>query len=295
MYRFARHLARFLLVSCFGTCLPLFAWWETGHQTVARIAVAHLSPAARTRLARLLNVSESPSALADALAKESTWADETKAQTKTGNWHFIDLALQDTKSQIQERCPDNNCAPARIRLFAEELRSTAAKPVGSQLDALRYLVHLVGDVHQPLHAVSDADLGGNCELLNPPVETAQSLHGLWDGGIIKSMDVDDKALSQSLEAELKGWSESRRNKAGSGDVDDWVWESHELSRELIYGKLHIPLEPVIFPTSCKEAPIEITGFKANADAMYVSAMKPIVREQLIKGGLRLAHLLNEVL
>src|SRR5262249_52635098 len=159
---------------------PAFAWWETGHQAIARIAAANLTPAARTRVSRILGVEDTPEAVANALAQASTWADETKAETKTGNWHFIDLAIQDQKSDIPLRCKNNDCAPARIRMFAAQLAST--QPVTSkwsELDALRYVVHLVGDIHQPLHTISDADLGGNCEQVNPPVGQAKNLHAIW--------------------------------------------------------------------------------------------------------------------
>ena len=104
----------------------LLSWWETGHQTVARIAAAHLTPAARTRVARILNVPDTAEAVADGLATASTWADEIKTDTKTGSWHYINLTLQDDKSDIPSRCENDNCAPVRIRLFAAQLASQSA-------------------------------------------------------------------------------------------------------------------------------------------------------------------------
>src|SRR3954454_20552434 len=163
-----RNLLVLLLTWALSTT-PAFGWWETGHQVVARVAAAHLTPAARTRISRILDVPDTPEAIADALAQASTWPDETRAETHTGEWHFIDLALQDEKSDIAKRCPENNCAPARIRIFARELRSHQLDQRWSELDELRYLVHFVGDIHQPLHAASNADQGGNCELLVPPI------------------------------------------------------------------------------------------------------------------------------
>jgi len=281
---------------CLLFASPAYPWWETGHQVIARIAAAHLTPAARTRVARILEVSDTPQAVADALAQASTWADETKAETKTGNWHFIDLTLEDSKSEIPARCPDDNCAPARIRLFAAQLKSRVSSPHWSQADALRYVVHLVGDVHQPLHDISNADLGGNCELFNPPLSgDVKNLHALWDGGIIKAMDESAQSLTDSLEAEIKEMGEPDQQQAAAGNQDDWVWEGHELAKADVYGKLHVPLEPVIFPKSCAEAPVEITSFAAQADQGYITAMKPVVRQQLSKAGLRLARLLNESL
>jgi hypothetical protein len=218
-----------------------------------------------------------------------------KNETKTGEWHYIDLTLQDRKSDIPLRCKDDNCAPARIRLFAAQLSSHTPGAKWSEQDALRFLVHFVGDIHQPMHAISDADLGGNCERLDPPVETAKNLHALWDGGIINAMDVDDRALAGSLEQEIRSMSEARQTAIATGNPDDWTWESHQLAMQDIYYKLHIPIEPPIFPANCDEAPAAITDFHPQIDALYVDSMKPVMRDQLIKAGLRLAKLLNDVL
>jgi S1/P1 Nuclease len=290
-----RHFFGILLSCCLALPTPLFAWWETGHQTVARIAAAHLTPAARTRVARILEVPDDAKTLADALAKVSTWADDTKNETKTAEWHYIDLALQDEKSSIPARCKDDNCAPARIRLFAAQLSSQPADARWSQLDALRFLVHFVGDIHQPLHAISDADLGGNCERLDPPVNRAKNLHSLWDGGIVNAMDADDRELAADLEKEVEALGSGRAHELAQGSPNDWAWESHQLAIKNVYGRLHIPLEPVEFPANCSEAPLAITEFKPPIDGLYIDDMKPVVRSQIEKAGLRLARLLNESL
>lgn len=291
-----RRFLSVLLSLCFLWPSLAYPWWETGHQTIARLAAAHLTPAASTRIARILDVPDNPDAIADALARASTWADETKNETKTSAWHYIDLALQDHKSDIPERCIDNNCAPARIRLFADQLAGHPAHPGNnrwSQLDALRYLVHLVADIHQPLHDISDADLGGNCELLDPPIGKAKNLHALWDGEIIAEMNASDRALAEELDNQIQEFSPRHQRVLAEGKEDDWVWESHEIAVRDIYRRLHIPVEPVEFPASCAEAPAEITSLKPEIPSSYVSDMKPVVREQLIKAGLRLARLLNE--
>jgi hypothetical protein len=274
---------------------PAFGWWETGHRTVARIAVAHLSVAARIRVARILDVGETPEAVADELARASTWADETKTETKTGAWHYIDIAVQDRKSDIPARCKDDNCAPARIRLFAKQLASQPADSHWSQLDALRFLVHFVGDMHQPLHTIDNADLGGNCELLNPVIGGAKNLHALWDGEIVNAMHMDDKDLAAELDRELQEKGDKRERDLSQGNPNDWAWESHEIAKKNIYHRLHIPLQPVEFPSTCDEAPRAITRFKPQIDELYIDDMKPVVRSQLEKAGLRLARLLNESL
>jgi len=290
MRRFFSILLSCSLLSPFSA----FGWWETGHQVIARIAAAHLTPAARTRIARILDVPDTSEAIADALARAATWADETKNDNHTGAWHYIDLTRQDHKSDIPERCENDNCAPARIRLFAAQLSSRTSGSRWSELDALRFVVHLVGDVHQPLHAISDADLGGNCELLDPPLGQARNLHALWDGEIVNAIDPRDKSLAASLERQIQALGPENRELA-QGNQDDWVWESHELAEKDIYRPLQIPVEPIEFPASCKVAPLAITGLRLHIETPYIDEMKPIVRSQLIKAGLRLARLLNESL
>lgn len=290
-----RRLSIILLSYWFCCAIPAYSWWETGHQVVARLAAGHLTPAARTRLARILGVPDNPEEVANALARASTWADETRSQTGTGAWHYIDLAVQDSETDIPLRCPQDNCAPARIHLFAAQLASHTTDPHWSELDALRYLVHFAGDIHQPLHAISDADQGGNCEHLEPPVGKSKNLHALWDGEIVNAISPSDVALFADLEQEIRALSSQQQHELASGSPNDWAWESHEIARTNIYAKLHIPLEAPVFPEKCSEAPLEITGFRPQIDGLYIDSMKPVVRLQLERAGLRLAKLLNESL
>jgi hypothetical protein len=150
-------------------------------------------------------------------------------------------------------------------------------------------------VHQPLHAISNADLGGNCERIDPPINEAKNIHALWDGGIVNALDAGDKVLATRIDSYIAARSEPERKDFSSGSVEDWTWESHELARKMVYAKLQIPTQPIRFPNGCAEAPPEITGFKPQIDSLYIDDMKPIVRDQLAKAGLRLARVLNESL
>jgi hypothetical protein len=290
-----RTLRRFIAIGCIFCTYPAFGWWETGHRTVARIAAAHLTPAARIRIARILNVPNDSGSIADALALGSTWADEIKKDTHTDNWHYIDLTLQDRREEMAKRCKDEDCVVARVRLFTAQLVSQKADGRWSELDALRFLVHFVGDVHQPLHAISDADLGGNCEIIDPPINEAKNVHAIWDGGIVNALEAGDKELAIRIETYVGGLSGEERKEFSSGLIEDWTWESHELARKMIYARLQIPTQPILFPKGCAEAPSEITGFKPLIDGLYIDNMKPVVRDQLAKAGLRLARVLNESL
>ena len=146
-----------------------------------------------------------------------------------------------------------------------------------------------------MHAVTDADLGGNCERLDPPTGNAKNLHALWNGQIIEAMDASDRDLAENLQKYFSALDEARQKEFSGGEVDDWVWESHKLAQENIYSKLHIPVEPILFPKNRGEAPPEITNFHPSVDALYIDTMKPVVRDQLLKSGLRLARTLNESL
>src|SRR6185437_8213707 len=281
------------LLACYLIAIPGFSWWATGHRTVARIAASHLTPAARARVAQILGVRDTPAAVAAAMAKASVWPDETKKATHTGEWHYIDLTLQDGKGAIRERCPGENCVTARIELFRDQLAGRKSTGVGDR-DALRYLIHFVGDVHQPLHAASNADLSGNCEQIHP-FEGADTLHALWDGGIVAAINPDDHVLARHLESYIARLDPRERSRWSRGTPEEWTWESHQIARQDVYQRLHVPLEPPFFPRSCRTAPDEITRFRLVIDDLYLNDMKPVIRDQLTKAGLRLARLLNQAL
>ncbi|MGH9656452.1 MAG: S1/P1 nuclease [Candidatus Acidiferrales bacterium] len=280
----------FVVTLCICSAFPADAWWENGHRVIARLAAAHLTPAARARVAEILQVPDTPAAVAQAMAEASTWADETKGETGTGSWHFIDLTLQDRKSDIPRRCPERNCAPARIRQFAAVLAAGKRDE-----DSLRYVIHLVGDIHQPMHTVTDADRGGNCEELTEPIDSARNLHALWDGPLVDELGRNSVRLAAKLERYAESLGPATESRWASGDVDDWVWQSHEIAVDDVYDRLHVPVEPPEFLRSCRQAPLAIWDFRPPIDSAYLDAMEPVVRDQLVKAGLRLARMLNRTL
>ncbi len=279
-----------------GRPAPANAWWEEGHRVVARIAAAHLSPAAQARIAEMLEVANTPEAVANALAAASTWADEVKVDTGTSAWHFINLAWQDNRANFAAECPNDDCVTARIRLFTAQLKANDpdADSRFNDEDALRFLVHFVGDVHQPLHASNDADQGGNCDLLEESVGDAKNVHALWDGPLVSEIESDDTALAAALNSELSNLTDGHLAELASGDAQDWAWEAHRIALSQVYRKLDIPKEDAALPPTCADAPDEIQQLQVHLQDDYTQAMQPVVREQLKKAGLRLARLLNEV-
>lgn len=276
---------------------PAGAWWDEGHKVIARIAAQHLSAKARAEISDLLEVENNPRAIADALANASTWADQIKADKAHANWHVLNLAWQDNRANMAERCDGDDCLTARLKIFAGQLEAnhTDEDSPFDDVDALRFVVHLVGDLHQPLHVASNSDLQGTCEEMADWVDQARNLHAVWDGPLVSLMGPDDTALAADLNSEIAALDESERTQLSAGDIDDWAWETHRVAVTSVYKRLEIPKEPLAFPASCTEAPDEIQSLRVVVDDAYLQEMRPIVREQLKKAGLRLARMLNDIL
>ena len=181
--------ASFLLV--FTVWFPSIAnaWGTEGHQVIALIAQASLTPKARAEVERLLV--QEPGAT---LASISTWADEHRSPA-TAPWHYVNFP-RDTCTYLESRdCPDGRCVVSAIQRQMELLRSDA--PDERRLIALKYLVHLVGDVHQPLHAGYADDRGGNTYQLQALMR-GTNLHALWDRWLIDSLEESPQALAARL-------------------------------------------------------------------------------------------------
>ena len=208
--------------------LPAFGWGPEGHRIVARIAARNLTQKARMQVASLLLCDPDPASVAEAMANASIWADTIdKRTTNTGEWHYIDIALTDTRADIPKRCPHNACVTAKI---PELLGSLKSNYVGdwSVGDQLKFIIHLVGDLHQPLHCADNADRGGNC--LQTHSFNSHNLHQAWDIGMLEEINPSDVALANELSQHLNpAWRQ--------GNVSEWTWESHELAVRDAYGPL----------------------------------------------------------
>lgn len=164
-----------------------FAWGPQGHCIVANLAQGQLTAKAKTEVDRLLALE--PGAT---LASVSTWADETRNRT-TASWHYVNFPRDSCTYDAHRDRPDGQCVVAAIDTQLEVLASTA--PDEKRLQALKYVVHFVADVHQPLHAGYGDDRGGNTYQLQAFGRGA-NLHALWDTGLIENVDI--AALSTKL-------------------------------------------------------------------------------------------------
>jgi hypothetical protein len=160
-----------------------FAWGYEAHRVIAEIAEQFLQPQTVHQVRALLAI-ENVTTLADV----STWADEIRQQhPETAHWHFVSIPIHPLAGEPKEYdatrdCPYGDCVVAKIEEF-ERVLSDRQKPDRERLEALKYLVHFIGDVHQPLHASNDHDRGGN-DVTVMFMGLPTNLHAVWDSGII---------------------------------------------------------------------------------------------------------------
>jgi nuclease S1 len=254
-----------LTVACLGGALPGRAWGPDGHRVVAVIAQMNLTRQARERVNALLGPYNSLGAI-------SSWADDTRDDfPDTAPWHYIDIPLAAHTIDMATECPQGNCVIAQIERFDRMLKDPHSSDTDRRM-ALRFLVHFVGDLHQPLHCEDNHDKGGNLvqvTLLGRP----SNLHSVWDSGILYQIKPYGNELAQQLDARIPP---AERKQWEQGTVEDWALESHRLARDMAY-KLLPP------------------GPNPDLGQTYLDAAIPLVETQLEKAGIRLAYLLNQAL
>jgi hypothetical protein len=170
--------------------LRALAWGAEGHQVVALIAESELTPAAKARVNALLALE--PGATLESI---STWPDEHRSP-ETSAWHYVNFPRGDCHYVPDRDCPDGQCVVAA--LDRERAKLSQGSPE-DRLKALKYVVHLVGDSHQPLHAGYADDRGGNQYQIQG-FGRGTNLHALWDSGLPKQIDPDPESLARSLES-----------------------------------------------------------------------------------------------
>ena len=161
------------------------AWGTQGHHVVANLAYAQLTVKAKTEVDRLLALEA-----AATLASISTWADETRNKT-TAPWHYVNFPRDTCTYDAAHDCPDGQCVVGAIDKQLAILASDA--PDEKRLNALKYVVHLVRDIHQPLHAGYADDRGGNTYQVQA-FGRGTNLHALWDSGLIENTGLDTAKL-----------------------------------------------------------------------------------------------------
>ncbi len=246
------------------------AWGQVGHSAVAEIAERRLSPAAAQAVERVLGRGHS-------LASVSSWADDVReTRPETYDWHFVDIPIA-----ASDYSPGRDCRPKRGGdcIVAELDRLKGELRCAKNPDALRFAVHFVADLHQPLHTVED-ERGGNgipvvvhikelkCKRCKPhPFEV--KFHELWDATLIDATVWSWGTYVDRLE---RGWLRSHEARADvSGTPADWALETHRTAQQVWNA---LPADRVV-------------------DDRYYKMALPIIDQQLGLAGLRLAAFLND--
>ena len=247
---------------------PCWAWGPLGHRLAARLAERHLNTQAKAAVAALLEPGES-------LADASTWADEHRRDIEgSGPWHYVDVPLDQDRYDDRFAGPEptkGNIVP-KIREFRAILED-ANRPVQERRLALRFLIHLVEDLHMPLHVGENHDRGGNDTQVQF-FDQGSNLHRVWDSGVIEREKPNEDRWLDDLVAMDTPEARSR-NQAGS--VEEWATESLLIARKAYQ-------DPVTGQ--------RIKSGQKLGDA-YQKASLPLVKQRLYQAGVRLAMVLNE--
>jgi hypothetical protein len=246
------------------------AWSRLGHRASAKLAEARLSPRAKAAIAELLDPGES-------LADASTWADEHNRDIRgSAAWHYVNVPI--SSPHYDDRfCGSGGCVVGRIAEFRAVLADRNAPPARRR-QALRFLVHLVQDVHQPMHVADRNDRGGNALPLRVGRYGNSNLHQLWDSGLFheRYRSHAEDALVREATA-MAGRPEAKRWPGGR--VEDWADESLQIGRRAYQ-----------VPGTGRTLR---SGDEVGRD--YVEANAPIAVERVAQSGVRLAAMLNEIL
>lgn len=255
--------------------LPAYAWGPQGHKLVALVAMDHLTPVARKNVRALLG----PETLADV----ASWPDAYRPnETQTASWHYVDIPADAETYNRDRDCPTQptvklgsandkwrDCVVDRILFFEARVADTTLDPPDRAV-ALKYLVHFVGDLHQPFHAYGPEKGANGIAVVEFGSETCGryncNLHSVWDSGLILHRHLNDEQYHALLEKGLK------QTPPGLGADDPAVWAAG--SKALAMQAL-VPNHGVV-------------------DEAYFTREIPVVDRQLELAGLRLAAVLNRV-
>jgi hypothetical protein len=252
------------------------AWGADGHMIICDIAYHELTPKARAKVNHLL--AQDPEF--HTFAAACVWADEVANSTRpeTKPWHFINLP-KDAARVSPGECPKfKGCILSAIALHKSILANPDATDA-QKLEALKYLGHWIGDVHQPLHISFKEDRGGNFIPVRWRYFTDTNLHKIWDSVIIVDEEHRShhrrKALSARLEAQV---TPAERQSWIRGTTLDWANETFKITRAAATD----------YVTARPNELLEL-------GAPYYQTNLPVINRQLERAGVRLGALLNKIL
>jgi S1/P1 Nuclease len=269
---------------------PCFAWGSEGHILVAAIARSRLSAGTVAKVDAILAQDKDASTSSDMLSR-AVWADVWRAagHRETSQWHFADVELD--HPDLDAACfghppsaapastgPENSCIVDRLQAFASELGSPSTSP-GERILALKYVLHFVGDMHQPLHMADNHDRGGNCVTLALGGPRTINLHGYWDTVVVGELGKDAREILGRLTSDI---TPERAISWSRGDIVGWARETNAVAVSTAYS--------FATPPRCESSPTPL-----ELPAGYDAAAQSAVAVQLERAGVRLAVVLEKQL
>jgi hypothetical protein len=278
-----RMITLFLTLISMSIATPASAYWEYGHDTIGEIAYRNITPETRRAVDALLHQSkllETPNCKAGTIEQAAIWADCIKTLgprfSYAYNWHYQNVNIC-KPFDLKGPCKDGNCVSAQIERDVKLLKDKSV-PVRERVQALAFLIHFVGDLHQPLHAGDRGDLGGNQVLAayGDYAPEKLNLHSIWDGYLA------ERAIS-TPPSPVRVYSAAEKAELQFGSVEDWSRESWQVAHDVAYAS-------ALGGDACGPEPK-----RAKLDQATIARILPAAKLEVERGGLRLAKLLDEAL
>ena len=285
-----RPLRRTLLLASAALALSptaALAWGSEGHEIIADIARAYLSPQAKAQVDALL-AADTDTLTAPDMASRATWADAYRGagHRETASWHFVDIELD--HPDLNAACfgfpaangpasqgPAQDCVVDKVEEFERELADRST-PQPERILALVYLLHFVGDLHQPLHSSDNHDRGGNCVHISLDDTRTTNLHSYWDTTVVQALGSDPQTVADQLRAEITA---AERVEWEKGDPRSWAQEAYSVARSVAFT---VGSQP---GCSGDAGPLPLP-------AGYAERAEEAAKVQLERAGVRLATELN---
>ncbi len=252
-----------IALAFFYTPIACMAWGQQGHRISGQIADSYLTSKARKAIKAILGN--------ESIAMASNWADFIKSDSTYKylyNWHFIDFDHSLDAQQMAEflKTDNNTDAYTRLNFLTAELKKKDLA-ADKKLLYLRMVIHIVEDIHQPFHVGHESDKGGN-DVKVMWFNTPTNLHSIWDSQLIDFQQLSYTEYTAAINFTTAG----QRTEWQKAPISTWIFESHQLAQQL-YAKVK---------------PDDKLSYRYNFENI------DILNQQLLKGGVRLAGLLNEI-
>ncbi|QNL51341.1 S1/P1 nuclease [Olivibacter sp. SDN3] len=264
--RFEAHFAiRYVvMIVCLFFYSGASAWGLTGHRVVAEIAHQHLSKKAKKKIQQLLGD--------ESMAMAANWADFIKSDPQynyLNTWHYVNFKSGLTIEKLKQQLAEDTAANAynKLHMLINKLKDDGELDQNTQRMYLRLIIHIVGDIHQPMHVGRPEDLGGNkinVLWFNNP----SNLHRVWDEQLIDHQQLSYTEYTQAINYSNK----QQRLSWQKTPMEQWLFESYEIASQL-------------YQDTPKNAKL---SYRYNFDHLAT------VNQQLLKGGIRLAGVLNDI-